>query len=267
MIRRTHVSIQAEKLFLNGAPTYADRIWNGWMIEGLLFHARPTPAALRQVPHVIDLVQQGRRHGLLALHLNLQEPLAGESAFTPEGALWSPYFAHLEQVLDEADWLRMVVILSLFGGGQSALRDERAVRRALQGALDWLTARRFRNVLLLVDEAERLAIARSHPGQVLAGYAIRAGQPLIPELLHTADFLWWDGAGLSSPEQVTQIVAELRGTNGYRPMPILLDGGQHGAAPMQAAIAEYASWGCGFADVGLESQQAFFALVREATGV
>lgn len=183
MVRRTHVSIQAEKFFLNGAPTYADRIWNGMLIEGLLLNARmvqgifddrnPHTAgrwvypdtgrwnALRNTEEFVAHMPLWRKHGLTAFTLNLQggNPMGygkdqpwHNSAFEEDGSLNPAYLVRLERILEEADWQRMVVILGIFYFGQDErLRDELAIRRALTGTLDWLAVKGYRNVLIEVN--------------------------------------------------------------------------------------------------------------------
>lgn len=287
MIRRTHVSIQAEKFFLNGAPTYADRIWNGLMVEGLLFGARPDPLLLEDVASLIHAMQLWRRHGVLALRLNMQEPLGGIRGATPDGTLLPPYLAALEQVLDEADWLRMVVMLSpLSGRAKGILRGPGAMRRALEGALDWLTARKFRNVLVVMEApphmpserrdapaeepegaAHWLTLARNHPGQFLVGCDLPAGYQSTWNVIGSAHFLLANGLGHASADQMTQLVAELRGTPEYRHMPVLV----HAANPTQeqivAALMEYAGCTCDLAHARTGAPHPFLEMVRTATGV
>ncbi|MBM4080477.1 MAG: hypothetical protein FJ278_12320, partial [Planctomycetes bacterium] len=68
------------------------------------------------------------------------------------GSLRPDYMARLERILDRADELGMVVILGIFYFGQDErLKDEAAVVRALDNAVDWLFDRDYRHVLIEVN--------------------------------------------------------------------------------------------------------------------
>ena len=62
------------------------------------------------------------------------------------------YMARLEKILDRADDLGMVVILGLFYFGQDErLKDEDAVKKGADNALDWLADKGYRNVLIEIN--------------------------------------------------------------------------------------------------------------------
>ena len=72
------------------------------------------------------------------------------SAFTADGSLRPEYLVRLEKVLDKADELRMVVILGLFYFGQDErLKDEAAIQRGVDNAVDWLFQKGYRNIPLV----------------------------------------------------------------------------------------------------------------------
>ena len=103
-----------------------------------------------------------RSCGLLCFTINLQggnprrdakgrQPWQN-SAITPDGELRSNYMGRLEKILDRADELGMAVILGVFYFGQDErLKDEQAVTRALDHAVDWVYERGYRNVLIEVN--------------------------------------------------------------------------------------------------------------------
>ena len=92
--RKTAVAIVGEEFHLNGKPTYAGRVWNGKNLQGLLMNARMVQGifddlnpetvgrwaypdtkrwdAERNTREFLAAMPEWRRHGLLAVTLNLQ---------------------------------------------------------------------------------------------------------------------------------------------------------------------------------------------------
>ena len=89
-------------------------------------------------------------------------PSRHNSALQADGSLRADYMNRLQRVLDKADELGMVVILGLFYFGQDErLKDEEAVQRGVDNALDWLFDQGYRNVLIEVNnEAGRADVLR-----------------------------------------------------------------------------------------------------------
>lgn len=179
---QTRVSIEGEKFFLNGRPTYAGRVWVDISVEGLLPNARmvqgvfddlnPETAGKWKYPDTgtwdperntrefIDAMALWREHGLLAFTINFQggspegysrqQPWEN-SAFEPDGSLRPAFKERMERILREADRLGMVVILGYFYFGQDQrLTDEAAVIRAVDNATTWVLEKGFTNVLIEV---------------------------------------------------------------------------------------------------------------------
>jgi hypothetical protein len=200
--RKTTVSIDGAGFLINGEPTYKGRVWNGNKVEGLLLNSRMVQGAFddlnpetrglfaypdtkrwdadRNTREFIAAMPTWRRHGLLAITLNLQggspfgysreafegrKPAPGpagastlnrqpwhNSAFTETGDPRSVYLARLEAILNAADELGMVVFLGFFYFGQDErLRDEAAVLKAVDAAADWLLAKGYGNVIVEVN--------------------------------------------------------------------------------------------------------------------
>src|SRR5262249_5906690 len=182
-IRKTAVTIKGEMFYINGQPTYKGQTWKGKKIEGLLFNSRMVQAifddlnpetvrfwaypdtkkwdAERNTREFVAAMPLWRRHGLLGMTVNLQggnpqgysskQPWHN-SAFKEDGSLRADYMSRLERILDRADGLGMVVILGLFYFGQDErLKDEEAVQRGLDNAIDWLFERGYRHVLIEVN--------------------------------------------------------------------------------------------------------------------
>src|SRR6185437_12629960 len=180
MMRKTVLEIHGEDFWIDGRPTYAGREWHGYRVEGLLLNSRMVQATFddrnpetrgrwsypdtgvwdpeRNVAELLEMLPEYRRHGLLAVTINLQggspESYSREqpwenSAFTANGELRPEYFGRLERILDRLDDLGMVGIVGLFYFGQDErLKDEGAVRAVVANVTDWLLERSYRNVVV-----------------------------------------------------------------------------------------------------------------------
>ncbi len=179
----TEVSIKGEQFLLNGAPTYAGRMWNGMKMEGLLMNVRAVQACFddsnpatrsrwaypdtgkwdpeRNTREFLAALPEWRSHGLLAFTINLQggspegyskqQPWIN-SAFERDGSLKPAYLDRVSRILARADELGMVVIVGYFYFGQDEqLQDEAAVRRAVTNATNWLLDQGRRNILVEID--------------------------------------------------------------------------------------------------------------------
>ena len=297
--RRTEVAIRGEMFLINGRPTYPGRTWRGHKVEGLLLNSRMVQGIFddlnpetrprwaypdtgrwdpeRNTREFLAAMPEWRRHGLLAFTINLQggspegyskDQPWHNSAIEADGSLRADYLNRLERILDRADELGMVVILGVFYFGQDErIRDEAAVLRALDGAVDWVLERGYRHVLLEVNnecdvhydhailrpervhelieqvqgrtrEGRRLLVSTSYGGGTIPG----------ENVVRASDFLLLHGNGVSDPPQIAAMVRRTRQVPGYRPMPILFNEDDHydfdrDDFNMKAALSEYASWG------------------------
>lgn len=299
--RSTVVRIEKDKFFINGQPTYKGRIWNGLPIEGLLFNSRMVQAIFddrnpatvtrwaypdtkkwdpdRNTAEFIAMMPTWRKHGLLAVTLNLQggspegyskaQPWHN-SAIHADGTLDEKYLARLAQVIDKADELGMVVILGLYYFGQDErVKDEQAVLPGVDHAVDWLIARKYTNVLVeinnecdvkaydhdilkpervheLIARVKQRSREKNHPLWVSTSYG--GGTIPKPNVVKTADFLLLHGNGVNDPRRITEMVHQTRQVEGYRPMPILFNEDDHYDFDKPhnnflAAVQAYASWG------------------------
>jgi len=141
----TTVAIVGEDFHVDGEPTLKGRTWRGHRVEGLVPNARQVqgvcddrnPAtrsrwaypdtgkwdAGRNTREFVVAMSEWRRRGLLSFTLTLQggspegyskDQPWDNAAFEPDGSLRSDYAARLARILDEADRLRIVVILGVF---------------------------------------------------------------------------------------------------------------------------------------------------------
>lgn len=300
MSGRTVVSIAGDCFRINDALTYAGRTYRDWPIEGLLLNSRMVQAtfddsnletrsrwaypdtgewdANRNVDEFIAMLPEYRRHGLLAVTLNLQggspEGYSKEqpwinSGFTSNGELDPDHFARLDRVLDALDGQGMVAILGLFYFGQDEhLADEPAVQRAVDGTARWLLEHQHRNVIVEINnecDVPRYEHAILQPDRVheliaqvreisvqgrrlLVGTSYRGGGLPSSEVLAVSDVALLHGNGVTEPERIGEMVRETRARLGERRIPIVFNEDDHygfdqPANNMLTAIAHYASWG------------------------
>lgn len=179
----THVTIEGDRFFIDGEPTYKGRTWRGHRIEGLLLNSRVIQAtfddanpetrrrwaypdtgkwdAERNVTEFLAALPIYRDHGLLAVTVNFQggspegysqEQPWHNSAFRAGGDFKPDYLARMRRVLDRLDELGMVAILGVFYFGQDErLQDEAAVIQALDNTVNWVLERGYQHVLLEVN--------------------------------------------------------------------------------------------------------------------
>jgi len=331
--RRTVVSIRGDAFLINGKPTYAGRTWQGKKIEGLLLNARMVQGTFddlnpetvgrwaypdtkkwdpeRNNREFLAAMPEWRRHGLLAVTLNLQggspEGYSNKqpwhnSAITETGGLRPDYLARFERILDRADELGMVAILGIYYFGQDErLKDEAAVVRGLDAALDWVQAKGYRNVIIEVNNEVNVRydhailkpdrihelIDRVRSRGLPAGTSYGGGTIPKENVVRASDFLLIHGNGVKDPEKIAEMVRKTRAVPGYRAMPILFNEDDHFDfdRPMNnfvAAVGEYCGWGYfdpgknnyqdGYQsppvrwDLNTDVKRGFFAKLKEITG-
>jgi hypothetical protein len=224
------------------------------------------------------MMERFRSRGITAseeeIYAGLPEPHSQpweNNAFTPTGDLKPAYFQRLARVLDAADEIGLVVIVSLFYQGQDErLKDEDAIRRAVDGATGWLLDGGYTNVILEINNECNVAAyehALLKPGRVhelvaqarnvtkngrrlLCGTSYAGMRSPDDEVAAVSDLLTMHGNGAQDPSQITDLVAQARALPSYhkRSMPILFNEDYHFAfeAPRNnflAAVESYAGWG------------------------
>jgi hypothetical protein len=320
---RSGVTIRDESFLIHGTPTYAGRpgieglLLNSRMVQATFDDLNPETAARwaypdtkrwdpdRNTREFLAAMPEWRRHGLLGLTLNLQggspegysktQPWHN-SAFSATGGLLPEYRARFEKILDRAGELGMVVILGLFYFGQDErLADEAAVVRAVDAALEWLDGRRYRHVIVEVNNECNIRYDHEilRPGRVheliervrkrgyLAGTSFGGGTIPTENVVRASDFLLLHGNGVKDPKKIAEMVRKTRAVPGYRPMPILFNEDDHfdfekPENNFRAALSERAGWGY-FDPEGFQSppvrwtidtprKQSFFEALRDLTG-
>lgn len=297
---KTNVSIQADKFLINGIPTYKDRSWQGYPMEGLLMNSRmvqgifddlnPETTAMWKYPDTgkwdpdrntkefIKAMPEWRKHGLLAFTINWQggspqgyskdQPWEN-NAFEPDGTLRPAYAERMEKIVRKADKMGMVVIMGIFYFGQDQrLKDEEAVKNAVDNVMDWLFSQGFRNVIVEVNNEcnvkaydhdilkpdriheliDRVKSKTRDGYRYLVGTSYGGGSIPKENVVNSSDFILLHGNGVTDPARITQMVKQTRQVKGYRPMPILFNEDDHfnfdqPSNNMVEAVKSYASWG------------------------
>jgi hypothetical protein len=162
LVARTRVTVDGRRFRINGAITYP-----GQPAEGLLMNVRmvnsvfedtnrpwfnPSANTDEFVARMSEYVSLGVR----AFTVSLQGGYPGyegarNTAFLKNGDLRSSYLARVARVIERADALGAVIILSLFYQRQDQhLQDEAAVRAGVVNTVDWIRGKGYRNVILEV---------------------------------------------------------------------------------------------------------------------
>ncbi len=178
----TKISIQGEKFFINGKPTFQGRTWKGFSVEGLLPNSRMVQGTFddlnletvskwnypdtgiwnpnRNTNEFIAAMSEWKKYGLLAFTVNFQggspegysknQPWEN-NAFNSDGSLRAAFADRMERIVKAADRQGMVVILGIFYFGQDErLMDENAVINAVDNTVSWIQKNGFTNVMIEV---------------------------------------------------------------------------------------------------------------------
>ncbi|HZO84311.1 MAG TPA: hypothetical protein VFC26_03810 [Verrucomicrobiae bacterium] len=296
---KTTVTIVGDEFYINGKPTYEGRSWRGHKIQGLLMNSRmvqgifedrnPKTAkrwsypdtqawdSRRNTREFLAAMDDWRKHGLLAFTINLQggspegyskEQPWHNSAIEADGSLRSDYMNRLEQILDKADHIGMVVILGYFYFGQDQrLTNEAAVIRATDDITHWLFHHGYRNVIIEINNEcnvrydhdvlkpdrvheliLRVRTIERNNRRFYVGTSYGGGTIPKENVVRASDFLLIHGNGVSEPDRIADMVRKTRAVRGYSPKPILFNEDDHfdfdkPKNNFTAALSEYASWG------------------------
>ena len=198
------------------------------------------------------------------------------TAIDPDGNLRPAYMARLARILDRADELGMVVIVSYFYFGQDQrLKDEAAVRRGVLNTTNWLLETGHRNVMVEINNEANLSYdhdilkpARVHEliqlvkdtrlngRRLLVSTSFggptsgpRTGDtPVTANVIEVSDFAILHSNGPDDPALIRRMIRDTRGLKTFHTMPVLITEGPQGryqeeTSVMQAAIEEYVAYG------------------------
>ncbi|MFC1636049.1 hypothetical protein ACFL5Z_14505 [Planctomycetota bacterium] len=156
----TTVSINKTQWQINGGITYP-----GTPAQGLLMNVRMVNSTFEDrkrtdfnsdenTDRFISKIPEYNAYGVRAFTLNLQGGFPGyegaiNSAFRPNGTLRKSYMNRIKRVIEVCDKHGMIVILGLFYQRQDqVLRDERAVKRGVVNAVNWVKENDLTNVVI-----------------------------------------------------------------------------------------------------------------------
>lgn len=206
----TQVSIRGEKWYFN------DKVINpGTNAEGLLMNVRMVNSVFEdrgpKIPEMyrdfdpamnteefISMIPEYVSNGVNAFTISLQGGAPGyegavNTAFNPDGSLREDYLQRVEKVIMACGKNRAVVNLSCFYQRQhshfSALSGKESIKNALRNTVEWITEKKFTNVILEVSNEYRHGGYRNWPdGEWLMSEAgqvdlIQMAKRLNPKLL------------------------------------------------------------------------------------
>jgi hypothetical protein len=307
----TTVSISDADFYINGQPTYMGRTFEGRRIEGLLFNVRAVQATFddanpetcphwaypdtgvwdadRNTDEFCAALPSWKAHGVLAFTVDFQGggPLYvpeiyrhyDNNAFTPTGELKPAYAARMARLLDRADALGMVAIVSFFYWVMLLrMQDEAAIWRAADQALGFLERTGHRNIL--IELANEVDVIVNHTPYALFGWErvhemvtrLRADHPgflystsgggvdvekmrCIPSsrFIEVADYVLIHGNG-TRPPQLEAAIRYIQQMPAYQanPKPLIVNEDSPAVPNLEAAWRNGVSWG--YYDQGFEGQ-------------
>ena len=158
----TRLTIDGTRFRLNGGLTYPGQAAEGRLLNVRMANAvfedkeRRTFDPERNTTEFMGRMDDYVSHGVRAFTVSFQGGYPGyegarNSAFRADGSLDGTYLARVARVIERADALGAVIILSLYYQRQDQiLADENAVRRGVVEAANWIRQKGYRNIILEV---------------------------------------------------------------------------------------------------------------------
>jgi hypothetical protein len=304
----TEITIHGTDFYLDGKPTYMGRTFEGKRIEGLLFNVRAVQAtfddenpetssrwaypdtgvwdAQRNVDEFCAALPQWRDHGVLAFTVNFQGggPLYTpqiynhfkNNAFNDQGELKTAYTYRMQQVLEAADALGMVVIVGFFYWKHTEGWSDETMMKAAHNACQFLRDSGKKNFMIEIanengpgyqqpllhgDQVHKviLALKPDFPEMLfstsLAGMDVTRNLPS-PALVAASDYVLLHG-NECLPHTLQLGVAHVRRNPAYRkaPKPIIINEDSPGIPNLDAAWQAGVSWG--YYDQGYGGEDAY----------
>jgi hypothetical protein len=197
------VSLDGRRFKINGAITYPGQTAEGKLMNVRMVNSvfedrnRPWFDPNANTGEFVDRMREYVGLGVRAFTVSFQggDPGyegANNSAFLRNGDLQSAYLTRVGRVIERADGLGAIIILSLYYQRQDQrLQDEQAVRAGVANAVDWIRNKGYRNVILeIANEYGHRgfdhAVLRTDAG--IAGL-IRLAHTRYPALLVSASYV------------------------------------------------------------------------------
>ena len=274
LVARTRLTLDGPRFKINGTVTYPGQTAEGKLMNVRMANSvfedldRPAFDPEANTDEFVDRMHDYVALGVRGFTVSLQGGYPGyegaiNSAFLKNGALRSAYLTRVARVIERADALGAVIILSLFYQRQDQrLADEQAIRAGVVNAVDWIRNRGYRNVILEIaneyghsgfDHAIlrtdagvasliRLANQRYAALPVSASY-LRSGQTTA-QVASASDLILVHLNAVSSPDIAARVRA-LRNATPGKPIVCNEDDrtGSAAAAAATASVTSDASYG------------------------
>ncbi|MBA3259532.1 MAG: hypothetical protein H0T68_08715 [Gemmatimonadales bacterium] len=202
-VGRTRIAIDGARFRINAALTYPGQPAEGKLMNVRMVNAvfedlgRPQFNSASNTDEFVSRMREYVSLGARAFTVSLQGGYPGyegavNSAFLANGDLKSGYLARVARVIEKADALGAVILLSLYYQRQDQyLRDERAVRSGVVNVVDWIRRKGYRNVVLEIaneygHRGFNHAILRSDDG---VASLIRLAKDKLPSLYVSASYV------------------------------------------------------------------------------
>lgn len=285
---KTILAIEGNKFLLNGKKTYTEIPNCPEKYHGLLMNARFIQGVFKDVEkperfnrfgrtfdpdrntqELIAALPEWYEYGLRAFTVGFQgggpcftidSKTIENNPFSPDGKSIAPdYLARMKKIIEAADELGMVVIVSCYYGPQSRfLKDDRAVMEGVKTACNWLRDEKFTNVIFEVANehdidaykvhpilyndsgiVELIEIAKRESGGIPVGCS-STGAYFSPEITNASDVILIHGNNMSRQVFYNQIrkVKELQPNR-----PVVCNEDSQALSNMQVALDEGVSWG------------------------
>jgi hypothetical protein len=271
---RTRVAIDGSRFTINGAVTSPSRSGEGLLMNVRMVNSvfedsnRPSFDPNANTTEFVNRMQEYVSLGVRAFTVSLQGGYPGyegarNSAFSASGGLSTGYMARVARVIERADALGAVIILSLYYQRQDQLlKDESAVRAGVVSAVSWVRSRGYRNVILEIANeyghagfnhailrsdagvASLIRLARDrYPGLPVTASNIRNGRTT-SQVAAASDLILvhFNGVPLSD---IPARVRDLRSSHPGKPIVCNEDGrtGSAAAAAASSSVTAGASYG------------------------
>lgn len=190
---KTVLTIDGSKFRINGVLTYREiencpkerhgMLMNQRMIQGVFDDAEDvkrfnrfgrTFDAEKNTEDLIRALPEWYAYGLRAITVGFQgggpcftmnSMTINNNPYSPDGRSIDPaYLNRMKKIIDAADEIGMVVIVSCFYGPQSRfLKDDRAVMEATKTTANWLRDQKFTNVIIEIANEHDIEPYKVHP--------------------------------------------------------------------------------------------------------
>jgi hypothetical protein len=271
---RTRLTVDGPRFRINGSLTYPGQPPEGMLLNVRMVNSvfeddgRPEFDPESNTAEFLGRMQEYVAQGVRAFTVSLQGGNPGysgarNSAFRADGSLKAAYLARVARVIERADALGAVVILSLFYQRQDqVLRSEQAVRAGVVKTADWVKQKGYRNIILEIANeyghsgfdhavlrsdagvADLIRLAQDRYPALPVSASTRGDARTTPRVAAASDVILVHFNELSTSEIRTR-VRDLR--NSYRTKPIVCNEddrtGSAAVGGLTASVEAGASYG------------------------